>query len=147
MPTTNHLLVFFISKECQLSFTSAIEDPKSRVLKWSPVTTSAVLRRIIRLHPHTRISACAVTPMLIKVVVMSSDGIPSVYDIFFIPGVPAWAPSSCKQYLRNEHKGNKSSAKGFVVAKGWTVNPYGDAALIWDAQSTQLYCAGAAPNE
>ncbi|MCJ1424762.1 hypothetical protein MMC29_002650 [Sticta canariensis] len=133
--------------ECQLSFTSAIEDPKSGVSKWSPVTTAAVLRTSIRLHPHTRISVCAVTPMLIKFVVMSSDGIPSVYDIFFIPGVLAWVPSSCKQYLLNEDKGNKSSAKGFVVAEGWIVNPYSDTALVGDAQSTQLYCAGAAPDE
>lgn len=145
--TTNHLLVFFIGKECQLSITYAIEDPKSGNLKWSPVTTTAVLKTRIRLHPHTHVSACVVTPMLIKVAVMSSDGIPTVYDIFFLPGVPTWTPSSCKQYLRNEDKGAKSPAKGFVLAKGWTVNPYGDISLIGNGQSTQLYCAGAAPGE
>ncbi|KAG8531932.1 uncharacterized protein KY384_003568 [Bacidia gigantensis] len=150
MASTNYLLVFFLGKDCQLSFTYAIEDPRSGDLKWSPVITTAALRTSIKLHPHTRIAACEMTPLLVKVAFMSSDGIPSVCDVLFIPGIPAWAFSSCKQYFRNENKrtlGSRGPAKGFVAAIGWTINLYGDIALIKDGQSTLLYCAGAAPDK
>jgi hypothetical protein len=70
---------------------------------------------------------------------------PSVYD--FAYAAPEWGSGTCRQYPHDEDKEGKSSVKGFVLAKGWTINPYGDIALVKNGQSREFCCAGAAPDK
>jgi hypothetical protein len=138
---TNYILLFYLARDCQLSFITAHIDPQKPDLQWTPpmATTNT------KLHPHTHLSVCTITSAKIKVAAISAAGEPTVYDVGFIYGSAAWSSSGGTSYKRNEDKEFTGPMKGFASAKGWSVNPYGDIALVRNSGSTELYCAGAAP--
>jgi hypothetical protein len=55
-------------------------------------------------------------------------------------------PALCTQINENGKKLPRSVPRGIVALKAWTINPYGDIALVQNGQSTELYCAGACPD-